>query len=137
MMDSQGISSNPFSTLQNINPAILSKLALDSGISLGETKEEVDATIDLIKAKELAPQSTLAEAEKNKEVTDVPADSLEVEDIEDNTNEEHMSLIRDLEEVTEDSEVIKDLEVERVRQKGKTKIHPNECLILEHQGIGQ
>jgi hypothetical protein len=48
-------------------------------------------------------------------VTDVPADSLEVEDIEDNTNEEHMSLIRDLEEVTEDSEVIKDLEVERVR----------------------
>jgi hypothetical protein len=55
MMDSQGISSNPFSTLQNINPAILSKLALDSGISLGETEEEVDATIDLIKAKELAP----------------------------------------------------------------------------------
>ena len=33
---------------------------------LGDTEEEVDESIDLIKAKELA-QATLARAEKNKE----------------------------------------------------------------------
>jgi hypothetical protein len=65
-MDSQGISSNPFSTLQNINPTILSKLALDSGISLGKTEEEVDATIDLIKAKELAPNPLWPKLRKTK-----------------------------------------------------------------------
>jgi len=63
LADSQGTSSNPFIVLQNISNDVLSKLAADCGLVLGETEEEVDASIDLIKAKELA-QATLAEVEK-------------------------------------------------------------------------
>lgn len=50
MTDSQGIHSNPFAILQNVNNSALSKLAAECGIDLGESEEEIDASIDLIKA---------------------------------------------------------------------------------------
>ena len=53
------MNSNPFSSMQNLNNYDLGKLASKCGIMLGETDEEVDAFIDLIKAKELA-QAKLA-----------------------------------------------------------------------------
>lgn len=130
MLDSQGTSHNSFAVLQNISSHALSKVALECGIILGDTEEEVDASIDLIKAKELA-QATLAEAEKQKEQAQEAKQALEVEDEEDVFNEEHSRIIQELEEVPEDTETLEVLKVPRVgKYKGK-RIIPNECAILE------
>lgn len=133
MFHSQGTSSNPFTVLQDISPEILSKLALDSGVVLRNSKEEVDVSIDLIKAKELA-QATLAEAEKNKEVLKPAEVVLEVEDFEENFNEEHSRVIQDLEEVVDDSTITEEIEVVLMGTKGKTKVKPK--LVLSPRTLG-
>jgi hypothetical protein len=75
----------------------------------------------LIKAKELA-QATLAEAEKRKEQSQNTEKVLEVEDLDEECNEEHITLIQELEEVEDGSILTKILEVEVMDRKGKKKI---------------
>jgi hypothetical protein len=130
MLDSQGTSQNSFAILQNISSHVLNKVALDCGIILGDSDEEVDASIDLIKAKELA-QATLAEAENKKEQAQKDKQVLVEEEEEEVFNEEHSRIIQDLEEVSDDiisGEVIKGI---RDREHKGKKVVPNECSILE------
>jgi hypothetical protein len=75
----------------------------------------------LIKHKELA-QATLAEAEKRKEQSQNTEKVLEVEDLDEECNEEHITLIQELEEVEDGSILTKILEVEVMDRKGKKKI---------------
>lgn len=75
----------------------------------------------MIKAKELA-QATLDEAEKRKEQSQNTEKVLEVEDLDEECNEEHITLIQELEEVEDGSILTKILEVEVMDRKGKKKI---------------
>lgn len=84
--DSQGTSKNPFAILQNLNNNDLNQIVVDCGIILGDNEEEVNASIDLIKAKELA-QATLAEVEKAKAKGKTVEIILEVEELEDPISE--------------------------------------------------
>lgn len=126
MADNQGTSSNPFTVLQNISSDVLSAVALECGIVLGDCDEEIDANIDLIKAKELA-QATLAEAEKKKDHSSETVEKLEVNLSDDDFNEEHIQILEELEEVQDDAskENIEvetrpsNLEVQDVGRKGK------------------
>jgi hypothetical protein len=70
----------------------------------------------LIKAKELA-QATLAEAEKRKEQSQNTEKVLEVEDLDEECNEEHITLIQELEEV-EDGSILTEILAVEVRPKG-------------------
>lgn len=78
---------------------VLNKIVVDCGILLGESDGELDANIDLIKDKELA-QATLAEAEK-KDQTQQYENSVEVEEISEEINEDHERLLHELEDIKE------------------------------------
>lgn len=93
--DNKDKNHNSFAVLQNIDNEVLAKVARDCSIILGETKDEIDACVDLIKAKELA-QATLAEADKKREATQSTVESLEVMESEDEHTEDHGRLLQDL-----------------------------------------
>lgn len=116
MVDSQGTCSNSFFVLQHVSNDVLNSVAVECGIILGESDEEIDAAIDFIKAKEMA-QATLAEAEKNREKANPAEPSLEVEESDDEMNEEHIQLIHELEEVNDAEMQYDKLEVEKMKLK--------------------
>lgn len=121
MNDSQGISNNPFTILQDLSVDVLDKIARNCGISLGESEDEIDDAIDLIKAKELA-QATLAEAQKKNEESQPKKSVVEVEESDDDANEEHMKIIQEIEEVDDEEMSNFMLEVAAKDYKGKKKI---------------
>lgn len=115
--DNKGTNHNSFSVLQNIDNEVLAKVARVCNINLGETEEEVDACIDLIKAKELA-QATLAEAEKKKEVGKEREVSAILVESDDEQNDEHEHLLHELEGADTISEEVHVLEVNKQVLKG-------------------
>lgn len=121
--DSQGINSNPFSILQNIDNELLAKVAVECSIILVDNEEEVDACIDLIKARELA-RATLAEAEKKREDPQVEGVGITEEMSDDETNEDHVRLIQSFKEVTDLEEEVFDLEVVNLCPKGDSRNRP-------------
>ena len=117
------MNSNPFSSLQNLNNFDLSKLASECGIMSGETDEEVDASIDLIKAKELA-QAKLAKAKKKKEQSQFVEEVVEVDESLEAHNEEHLRIVHELEEVDDQDCESDIIEVIRLSQLGNPTNKP-------------
>lgn len=105
MADSQGTHSNPFSILQNVNNVVLSKLAAECRIVLGESEEAIEMA-----------QATLTKAEKKKEQSKATEEVIEVEEELDEQNEEHLRIIHELEEVDNQSDETGMLEVLRMSQ---------------------
>jgi hypothetical protein len=108
--DSQGINYNPFSVLQNIDNEVIAKVASDCGIILGKNIEEVDASIDLIKAKEIA-QATLFAADKRRGETQKAEEVFTEEESEIEYNEAHARLLQELEVSDPLEEVVEELEL--------------------------
>lgn len=108
--DSQGINYNSFSVLQNIDNEVLAKVASDCGIVLGKNIEEVDANIDLIKAKEIA-QATLFAADKKKGETQNVEEVFTEEETKIEHNEAHARFLQELEVFDPLEEVAEELEM--------------------------
>ncbi|XP_066396066.1 uncharacterized protein [Miscanthus floridulus] len=79
----------------NIDNEVLAKVASDCGIVSREDTEEVDANIDLIKAKEMA-EATLFEADKRREETQSVEEVL-IEETKIEHNETHARILQKLE----------------------------------------
>jgi len=89
---------------------------------LGNNEEEIDACLDLIKAKELA-QATLAEAEKKRRSQAIGEVIIE-QASDDEFNEEHERLIQELEVSDSIEEEVGNVEVVNLGLVGAVKNKP-------------
>lgn len=89
---------------------------------LGESQEEINEIIDLIKAKELS-QATLGEVEKRKNQKQKQKQNVEPEELTDEENvEEHNKWLHEMVEEDNDNNIEEDVEVMQRNKRGKSKV---------------
>ena len=96
-LDEPGMSStNRYAICNSIDSASLVKSAVDSGLVMGSTQEEIDRSINSIKARELAQALLYEAAQKKKLAAHEKEQSSSVELSSDSENEDITQIVEEL-----------------------------------------